>query len=304
VGVPEMGKIKYSIIVPTYNRPNFVENLLLDILNQDYELSRVEVLLFDNSPNNQTVKVAKKYRKVLCIRLLKASKPMGSAIPRNECIIRASGDYVIFLDDDIRLPKNFLSELESLISKFDYFAFNIHNVSSNQGIIKEVEKLFVGRVFLKMGLIFGGFDARTYPKKIYLVQHFPGCFVAKLDTIKSLGIKFDEYIGKGNGYLDDCDFSYTLYKFGHKLCFIPTYSILHLRAPVGGNRERNYKKWLYYYWNHKAYFVTKHGKPWYVYTAFLPNLFECVLLCILKRENYLKVFFEGWRDGIRRVHRY
>jgi len=297
--------VKYSIIIPTYNRPAFVDKLLSDIVSQNYDISKVEVIVFDDSPNNDIVKVVKKYSKSLHLHLIKVYNPVGSSVARNECITRANGDYAIFLDDDVRLPNDFLSRVDALTTKFDYFTFNVKNIPPVKGIIKKIEDLFIGKLFLKMGLIFGGFDLNSYAMEIYSVQHFPGCcFVAKLDAIKSMGIKFDKYIGKGNGYLDDCDFSYTLYRLGHKLYFIPTYSILHVRAPVGGNRERDYKKWLYYYWNHKAYFVTKHGKPWHVYTAFFPNLFECVLLCILKRENYLKVFLEGWRDGIRRLHRY
>jgi len=297
--------VKYSIIIPTYNRPAFVDKLLSDIVSQNYDISKVEVIIFDDSPNNDIVKVVKKYSKSLHLHLIKVYNPVGSSVARNECITRANGDYAIFLDDDVRLPNDFLSTVDALTTKFDYFTFNVKNIPPVKGIIKKIESLFIGKLFLKMGLIFGGFDLNSYAMEIYSVQHFPGCcFIAKLDTIKSLNIKFDKYIGKGNGYLDDCDFSYTLYKLGQKLYFIPTYSIFHVRAPVGGNRERDYKKWLYYYWNHKAYFVTKHGKRWYVYIAFIPNLLECVLLCILKRENYLKMFLEGWRDGLRRLHRY
>jgi len=297
--------VKYSIIIPTYNRPAFVDKLLSDIVSQNYDISKVEVIIFDDSPNNDIVKVVKKYSKSLHLHLIKVYNPVGSSVARNECITRANGDYAIFLDDDVRLLNDFLSTVDALTTKFDYFTFNVKNIPPVKGIIKKIESLFIGKLFLKMGLIFGGFDLNSYAMEIYSVQHFPGCcFIAKLDTIKSLNIKFDKYIGKGNGYLDDCDFSYTLYKLGQKLYFIPTYSIFHVRAPVGGNRERDYKKWLYYYWNHKAYFVTKHGKRWYVYIAFIPNLLECVLLCILKRENYLKMFLEGWRDGLRRLHRY
>ena len=303
--------VKYSVIIPTYNRPTYLSQLLNDLLIQEYPTSKFEVIVYNDGGNKEVVKIVKKFSGSMNIKLLGSRTRVGSTVSRNECINASSGKYAIFLDDDIRLPKDFLKNVDMYTSdNVVFFSVRIENIKQIEDkrpmVIKLLERAFLGKIFLPFGMIVGGFSETLPCKKSKLmpVDHLPGCFVADLEVIRHSGLEFDRYLGRGNGYLDDCDFSYSARRLGENLYYIPSYHIVHLQAPSGGNREQNYGKWLYYYWNHKAYFIKKHGRSWYIYTAFVFALLECILICLFKRSNYLTSFLKGWEDGLRRIHRY
>jgi GT2 family glycosyltransferase len=229
-------------------------------------------------------------------------------LARNIGINNSHGEFLIFLDDDVRVDEYFIVKCLNLSKDFIVFSFRIINPDDPRPmIVKAIHSHFVGKIVLSLGLIFGGFELERYSKMKISVDHFPGtAFVVKREIVGNL--RFDEYLGKGNGYLEDTDFTYSLRKKGHTLAFVTGYSIRHERAPEGGNRVHDIsewlnQKWLYYYWNHKAYFVKKHGGVLRLATATFVNFIECVFISMLTRRFFVKTFLEGWFDGVRAKHR-
>lgn len=269
--------------------------LLSDIEKQEFDKAKVEVIIVSSGDGELEKGVIKRGGK-LEVKHFHSKKRIGSSTARNRCIEASTGKFLIFLDDDVRLNTDFLEECKKYAKKYECFCFRIKGAKSNI-----MEKKFLGKIFLPFGLIFGGFNGEG--KKQVQVMHFPGCFFV---SKKCVGItKYDKYWEKGNGYLDDCDFSYSLHEKGCRLYYIPRHHITHLLAPTGGYREPEYRKWLYYYWNHKAYFIKNHARhKIYLSTAFLPNLLECLYICTMKRKLFVKEFVNGWLDGLQKIHRY
>jgi len=90
-----------SIIIPARNEEKIIGKLLNSIKNQNFDC---EVIVGNDSSTDSTAKIAKKYAKVVTG---KWSHP-GSA--RNACAKLAKGNYLLFLDADVVLPKNFLNQ--------------------------------------------------------------------------------------------------------------------------------------------------------------------------------------------------
>jgi len=91
--------MKISIIIPTLNEENYLPDLLKDIKKQDF--SDYEIIVADAGSSDNTVKIAKSYG----AKVVKGGAP---AVGRNRGAKVASGEFLFFLDADVRLPKNFL----------------------------------------------------------------------------------------------------------------------------------------------------------------------------------------------------
>lgn len=90
-----------SIIIPTYNRANLVEETLTSVLQQSY--FNWECIIVDDGSNHETIEILKKYiSKDKRFRLFKRpeDKPKGANACRNYGKQIASGEYLMFLDSD------------------------------------------------------------------------------------------------------------------------------------------------------------------------------------------------------------
>ncbi len=121
-------KPKVSIIMPCLNRPNATKRAIDSILAQT-EKSWEAFIIGDNCPNIESLIKNNEYivqdpSKLIIENLPKRYGGYGYHI-RNEYIQRASGEYVVFLDnDDYFLEnhlENYLSEIENTNLDFVYY---------------------------------------------------------------------------------------------------------------------------------------------------------------------------------------
>lgn len=92
-----------SIVITTKNEDKVVENLLLSIIKQTYK--NIEVILVDNNSIDNTVEIAKKFKKIKFYNF----GPERSA-QRNYGAKKSCGDYLLFLDADMRLSTKVVEE--------------------------------------------------------------------------------------------------------------------------------------------------------------------------------------------------
>jgi len=91
-----------SIVVTTKNEAGRIEACLQSIKDQDYK--NIEVVLVDNHSTDKTVKLAKKYTSKIFI-----IGPERSA-QRNFGAQKSHGQYLLFLDGDMKLSKNLIKQ--------------------------------------------------------------------------------------------------------------------------------------------------------------------------------------------------
>lgn len=100
----------FSIILPTYNRSEVVEQTLRQLAAIDWPDDRYEVLVADNSSDDtpeMTLRVAAEVD--VPIHLVRSQHRLP-AVKRNEALAAATGDYVVFLNDDLWVRPDFLRE--------------------------------------------------------------------------------------------------------------------------------------------------------------------------------------------------
>ncbi|MEO8933952.1 MAG: glycosyltransferase family A protein [Xanthomarina sp.] len=104
----------FSIIIPLYNKENFITDTLISALKQDFK--DFEIIIVNDGSTDQSlekVKVIKDSRiKIFTI------ENSGVSAARNFGIRKASSNYIAFLDADDLWEKNHLSNLYNLLNTF------------------------------------------------------------------------------------------------------------------------------------------------------------------------------------------
>ena len=105
-----------SIIVPVYNVENYVERCLLSLLNQTYK--NLEILIVNDCSTDSSLEICKSIaERDTRVQIFSNKVNVGISSTRNVGLERISGEYVIFVDSDDFLDKNFIEiMLEEAIS--------------------------------------------------------------------------------------------------------------------------------------------------------------------------------------------
>lgn len=100
--------MKFSIIIPVYNRPNEIKELLESLSKQTRK--NFEVILVEDGSTVKCDTVADEYRNCLDIKYF--FKPnSGRSLTRNYGMERATGDYLVFFDSDCVIPERYFETL-------------------------------------------------------------------------------------------------------------------------------------------------------------------------------------------------
>ena len=104
--------MKYSIIVPVYNRPDEVDELLQSLCQQ--EVKDFEVIIVEDGSSVPCDDVCRKYKEQLDLKYF-MKRNSGPGQSRNYGAERASGEWLIVLDSDVVLPPGYLKAVEKAI---------------------------------------------------------------------------------------------------------------------------------------------------------------------------------------------
>lgn len=121
-----------SLVTPTYNWPEALELLLLSILNQTHLPN--EVLIADDGSKAETKQLIEKFQKTFPIPLIHIwHEDSGNQKPKimNKAIAAAKYDYIIEIDGDIIMHKNFVEDHLNFAEKGIYLFGSRVNIQKN-----------------------------------------------------------------------------------------------------------------------------------------------------------------------------
>ena len=98
--------LKFSIIIPVYNRPKEIDELLKSLIKQDF-CDDFEVLVIEDGSEETSEKIVDLYNTQLDIKYFFKNNS-GAGESRNFGMERASGNYFIILDSDVILPNQYV----------------------------------------------------------------------------------------------------------------------------------------------------------------------------------------------------
>ena len=109
--------IEVSVLMPAYNRGNYIESSIKSILDQTFK--RFELLVLDDGSTDSTIEKVLSFNDPR-IRLIRNEKNKGIAFSRNRLFQEAKGSYYVLLDsDDIAMPNRIDLQLQYLKEKED-----------------------------------------------------------------------------------------------------------------------------------------------------------------------------------------
>lgn len=107
--------LHFSIIIPVYNRPDEINELLDSLTKQSYTKG-FEIVIIEDGSTKKSDLIIEKYREQLEIKYL--SKPnTGAGLSRNFGMKNARGNYYIILDSDVLVPPTYLKIVADELDK-------------------------------------------------------------------------------------------------------------------------------------------------------------------------------------------
>ncbi len=105
-----MAKIRLSVVIPTRNRPESLDTLLTDLLQQTLPIPEYEVIVVDDGSTPPIAETALKEKFSLNLRVLRRDADHGAHQSRADGARIARGARTLFLDDDVALAPSVLAD--------------------------------------------------------------------------------------------------------------------------------------------------------------------------------------------------
>ena len=204
----------YSIIIPVYNRPDEIKELLDSLKVQTYK--NFEIIIVEDGSTDKCEEIVKSFKDDFDIRYY-FKENSGQGFSRNFGFSKANGDYFIVFDSDCLIPSNYFEIVENYLDQNPLDAFGGPDrdhqdfTSVQKAISHSMTSLFTT----------GGIRGR----KKHIGQFHPRSF--------NMGIS-KEVFQKTGGYIitrmgEDIEFSIRIHRNGFKIGLIEDAIVYHKR---------------------------------------------------------------------------
>ena len=206
--------MNFSFIIPVFNRPDEVAELLESLTRQS--VKDFEVLIVEDGSSVTCEKVCKKYEGKLDLHYFK--KPnSGPGQTRNYGAERARGEYLIILDSDVVVPEGYLDAVCKELENNPTEAFGGPDAAHDSFTPTQKAISYSMTSFFTTGGIRGG--------KKGLDKFYPRSF--------NMGVRRDVYLKLGGfskmRFGEDIDFSYRIVEAGFRPRLFPDAWVWHKR---------------------------------------------------------------------------
>lgn len=185
--LPTDERIDLSVIIPVYNAQNYIDACMESILKQKTGYS-VEIIAVNDSSTDATAEKLDKYRTFPNVKIIDLKDGGSAAKARNEGLLHASGENVMFVDSDDLLPQ---SAIDILMRKMDKSSADIIQGSwqyiderGEKGLFqKYAEKEYTGRAALERFDLPGMPWGKIYKRKLFEDIRFPSYYTCFEDAV-------------------------------------------------------------------------------------------------------------------------
>ena len=249
-------KLKVCLAIPTYNR----EEILIRTLKTAFALSPapLEILVVDQTQVHEkgTALFLEEAERLGRIRLIRQDAP-SLTLARNRAIAETRSDIIVFIDDDVELPGNFIEKHSG-----NYADKNVQAVAG--GVDQEHQPRYPkpprGGNWPRL-LDYKYFSVYTQTRTEG-VGTLMGCnHSARVEILRRLGGYDSQYLG--SALFEDTDMALRIWESGGKIVFDPEARLRHLAAPTGGCRIHSAQKANPEWWVpfNRHYFAFRHLFP-------------------------------------------
>lgn len=209
-------RAKASIIIVTHNHGKYINSCIESILKQNFPH---EIIVVDNRSNDDTVQLIKE--KFPEIKIIENPENKGYGAGNNLGVKRAKGEYIVVLNPDTIVEKDWLKEL------VEPFKNGGRLITTPKILLYDGSKINTcGNINHFTGLTFTR-GLNEHPERYNAQEYVSGfsgcCFAMRKEDFEELG-GFDENFF---AYNEDSDLSWRAHLKGFRILYVPTSIVRH-----------------------------------------------------------------------------
>jgi glycosyltransferase involved in cell wall biosynthesis len=248
----------FSIIIPLYNRPQEIDELLKTLTHQTY--TQFEVLVIEDGSTNDAKAIVQKYEQLLDVKYF--FKPNeGQGFARNYGFERAKGDYFVIFDSDCLIPEDYLEIVKNYLFEHHLDAYGGPDAAHQS--FTPVQKAI--SYAMTSPFTTGGIRGN----KKHIGQFHPRSF--------NMGVSREVYEKVGGFILtrlgEDIEYSIRIHENGFKIGLIPAAKVFHKRR----TSFSQFYKQLHFFGRARIN-IYKHFPSELKLVHFFPAAFTCFVL--------------------------
>jgi glycosyltransferase involved in cell wall biosynthesis len=251
----------FSLIIPLYNRPQEIDELLKTLTKQTY--LQFEVLIIEDGSKQDAKAIVENYANKLDIKYF-FKENAGQGFARNFGFERAKGDYFIIFDSDILVPANYLEIVKNYLYEHHLDAFGGPDAAHDS--FTPIQKAI--SYAMTSPFTTGGIRGN----KKHIGQFHPRSF--------NMGVSRQVYEQVGGFILtrlgEDIEYSIRIHENGFKIGLIPEAKVYHKRR----TSFSQFYKQLHFFGRARIN-IYKHFPNELKLVHFFPAVFTCGLIATL-----------------------
>ncbi len=256
--------MKFSIIIPVFNRPDEIKDLIQSIVDQKYR--DIEIIVIEDGSTITSSDIINSFKNKINLQYHEISN-QGPGLARNHGVKFANAEWIIFFDSDCTIPKNYFYEVDEFLksnTEVDFFGGPDKSNKSFSFLQKAINYSMTSM------LTTGGIRGSKYTVDKFLPRSF------------NMGMKKKNFLQVGGfssmRFGEDLDLTYRLLSSGAKSSIIKTAYVYHKRR----NNLIGFFNQIFSSGNARVKLNQKH-KGTFRFFHLLPSLFFIffVFMCLL-----------------------
>lgn len=287
-------------MIPTHNRAKSLSTLLQCLgYQRDLEDLNWEIVIVDNASTDNTKEIAYAFSEGSNLNINYVYEPkMGSSYARNAGVVSSKADLILFIDDDLLLPKDYLSNFFIAMYEFkDFDIFMPRILPDWEYVEKQPFWLTFNKPFniMQSFLPFHdlGIEPLRYPNR-FAKNPISGSFLVKKQVFEKIGLFRDDLGVNQSGQCEDTEFFLLAMICKIKILYWPYATVYH---PVNPKRLNLSSLHHYYFKIGKSMYLIKNTgrifnikkKQMIGVEGYIANKYPAVLKSILLDVKILKL---------------
>lgn len=213
-----------SVIIVNWNGKHFLKECLTSLYNQNYK--NIEVVFVDNNSKDGSVEYVK--RSFPKTKIIVNKENLGFAEANSVGYKETTGTYVLFLNNDTRVRKNFILELVKVLEKNKKIA----GAQSKILLMDDPTKLdSVGAFLTNTGFLYhygiAKKDSLKYNKQIDLYSAKGACMMFKREVLEKIKVDGEIFDSRYFAYFEETDMCHRVWLAGYRIAFVPKSIMYH-----------------------------------------------------------------------------
>lgn len=211
-----------SIIIINFNGIGYLKDCFGSLRKIDYP--NWEVIVVDNGSSDGSVEFLEKYKKFKSLKIIKNSCNLGFAEPNNQGYREAKGDYILLLNNDTKVKRDFVrltvermaKQPEAGVAQPKIFLMEKVGYLDNTGSFITKTGFLKHEGFLEK-------DSARFNKEKIIFAAKGACMFIKRDVIEKVGLFDKDFFA----YFEESDFCWRVWLTGYKIIYFPDAYIYH-----------------------------------------------------------------------------